>query len=143
MFLTFRSPSDFVSANQFMLYLFVDAAGDIDFAGTGNAFKPRGDIDAVAIDVVGFDDDVAKIDADPILDPMMLGQRCIAANQILLDHDAASDGFDGTVENRDEAVARGFDKPAVMFGDAGSMRSRSIRLTRLCVPSSSICIRRL
>ena len=104
-----------VSANQFMLYLFVDAAGDIDFAGTGYAFKPRGNIDAVAIDVVGFDDDVAKIDADPILDPMMLGQRCIAANHILLDHDAAPDGLDGTIENRDEAVARGFNKLAVVF----------------------------
>ena len=102
-----------------MLYLFVDAAGDIDFAGTGYAFKPRGNIDAVAIDVVGFDDDVAKIDADPILDPMMLGQRCIAANHILLDHDAAADGFDGTIENRDKPVARGFNKLAVMFDDAG------------------------
>ena len=108
-----------VSADQFMLYLFVDAAGDVDFAGIGNAFKSRGDIDAVAINVVGFDDDVAKIDADPILDPMMLGQRCVAANQILLDDDAASDGFDGTVENRDKAVARGFNKLAVVFVDAG------------------------
>ena len=55
-----------------MLYLFVDAAGDIDLAGTGDAFKPRGNVDAVAIDVVGFDDDVAKIDADPILDPICI-----------------------------------------------------------------------
>ena len=108
-----------VSADQFMLYLFVDAAGDVDLAGIGNAFKSRGDIDAVAINVVCFDDDVAKIDAYSILDPMMLGQRCVAANQILLDDDAAPDGFDGTIENRDETVARGFNKLAVMFDDAG------------------------
>ena|SRR2546427_7725815 len=63
-----------VSANQFMLYLFVNAAGDIDLARIGNAFKSRSDIDAVAINVVCFDDDVAKIDANSILDPMVLGQ---------------------------------------------------------------------
>ena len=119
MFLTLRSPSDLVSADQFMLYLFVDAAGDVDLAGTGNAFKSRGDIDAVAINVVCFDDDVTKIDAYSILNPMVLGQRCVAANQILLDDDAAPDGFDGTVENCDETVACGFNKLAVMFVDAG------------------------
>ena len=63
-----------VSANQLVLYLFVDAAGDIDCAGLGDAFKPCGDIDAVAVDVVGFDDDVAEIDANSILEPMMLRQ---------------------------------------------------------------------
>ena len=66
-----------VSANQLVLYLFVDAAGDIDFAGLGYAFKPRGDIDAVAVNVVGFDDDIAKIDANSILDPMMLGSDAL------------------------------------------------------------------
>ena len=64
----------FVSANQLMLYLFVDAAGDIDFAGLGDAFKPRGNIDAVAVNVVRFDDDIAEIDANSILDPVMLRQ---------------------------------------------------------------------
>ena len=57
-----------------MLYLFVDAAGDVDLARIGNAFKSRGDIDAVAINVVCFDDDVTKIDAYSILNPMVLGQ---------------------------------------------------------------------
>ena len=102
-----------------MLYLFVDAAGNIDFARTGYALKPRGDIDAVAIDVVDFDDDVAKVDANPVFDPMMLRQRCIATNHILLDHDAGSHGLYGTVENGDEAVACGFDEPAVVFSDGG------------------------
>jgi hypothetical protein len=37
----------------------------------------------------------------------------------LLDHDAAADGFDGTVENRNEPVAGGLNQPAVMFDDAG------------------------
>ena len=37
----------------------------------------------------------------------------------MLNHDAAADGLDGTVENRNEPVAGGFNKPAVMFHDAG------------------------
>jgi hypothetical protein len=109
----------FVSANQLVLYLFVNAAGDIDFAGLGYAFKPRGNVDAVAVNIVGFDDDVAEIDSNAILDPMMLRQCRIASHQILLNHDAAADGFDRTIENRNEPVAGGFNQPAVMFYDAG------------------------
>jgi hypothetical protein len=37
----------------------------------------------------------------------------------LLNHDAAADGFDRTIENRNEPVAGGFNKSAVMFYDAG------------------------
>ncbi|XSC48575.1 hypothetical protein ACF1BQ_024045 [Bradyrhizobium sp. RDT10] len=37
----------------------------------------------------------------------------------MLNHDAAADGLDGTIENRNEPVAGGFNKPAVMFYDAG------------------------
>jgi len=109
----------FVSAYQFVFYLFVDAAGDVDLAGIGDTFEPSGNVDAVAVDVVYLDDNVAKIDANSIFDPMMLRQRRVAADQILLDDDAASDGFDGTVENRDEAVACGFDELPVVLDDAG------------------------
>ena len=63
-----------VSANQFVLYLLVNAAGDIYLPGIGNAFKARSNIDAIALNVVGFDDDVAEIDANSIFDPMMLRQ---------------------------------------------------------------------
>ncbi len=49
----------------------------------------------------------------------MLRQRCVASDHVLLDDDAAADGFDGAVENRNKAVAGGFDQPAVVFGDAG------------------------
>ena len=34
--------------------------------------QPRGDVDAVAIDVVAFDDDVAEIDADAVADALVL-----------------------------------------------------------------------
>src|ERR1700737_1831484 len=108
-----------VSANQFMFYLFVDAARDVNLAGIGNALKARSNVDPVAVNVVWFDDNVAKIDANSVLDPMMLRQRCVAANQILLDDDAAPDGFDGTVKDRDKTVAGGFDELSVVLCNAG------------------------
>src|SRR4029079_8710165 len=78
-----------------------------------------GNVNAVTVNVISFDDDVAKIDPNSILDPMMLRYRGVAANQVLLDHDAAANRFDGTVENRDESVPGGFDELAVMFCNAG------------------------
>jgi hypothetical protein len=62
-----------ITANQFVLYLFVDAARNENLARVGDTLKARSDVDAIAVNVVCFDDNVAKIDANPILDPMMLG----------------------------------------------------------------------
>src|ERR1700704_906861 len=42
---------------------------DADPAGFGERFEAGRDIDAVAVDVVGVDDDVAEIDAHAQLDP--------------------------------------------------------------------------
>jgi hypothetical protein len=50
---------------------------------------------------------------------MMLRQRCVATDQILLDDDAAPDGFDGTVENCDKAVPRSLNQFPVVFDYAG------------------------
>jgi hypothetical protein len=33
-------------------------------AGVGQGFDPRGDVDAVPIEVLAFDDHVAEVDAD-------------------------------------------------------------------------------
>jgi hypothetical protein len=37
----------------------------------------------------------------------------------LLDDDAASHGFDGTIKDRNKTVAGGFDEPSVMLCNAG------------------------
>src|SRR5437879_3958626 len=103
-----------ISANQFVLYLLVNAARDVNLAGIGNTLKAGSDIDAIAENVVCFNDNVAKIDTNPILNPMMLRHRCVASNHVLLDDDAASHGFDGAVENGNKSVTRGFDQPSVM-----------------------------
>ena len=119
MFLTLRSPSDSVPANEFLLYLFVNPARDVNLAGISNALKTRSNIDTIAVNIICFDDDVAKIDANSILDPMVLWQRCITTNQVLLDDDAATHGFYRTVENRDKAVPSSFNEFPVVFYDGG------------------------
>src|ERR1700748_259821 len=48
---------------------------------------------------------------------MMLRQRCIASDHVLLDDDTASHRFDGAVENCQKAVAGRFDKLTVVLDD--------------------------
>jgi len=43
---------------------FVDDRGDADSTGLGERLQARGNIDAIPIDVVAFDNDVAKINTD-------------------------------------------------------------------------------
>ena len=88
-------------------------------ARIGNALQTGSNVDAVTVNVISFDDNVAKIDANPILYPMMFGNRRVAADQVLLDDNAAAYRFDGTVENRDEAVPGRLDQLSMMFCYAG------------------------
>src|ERR1700680_1573182 len=104
--LDFAITERFVSANKFVLYLLVDAARDVNLARLRYSLTARGNIDPVAINVVWFGDNVAKIDPDPILDPVMLRQRCVAFDHALPDGNAASRGFDGAIENRNKSIAR-------------------------------------
>src|SRR6266404_6867982 len=62
-----------ISADQLVFYLLVNAAGDINLAGISDSLKTGSNIDAITVNIISFDDNVAKIDTDPILDPMMLG----------------------------------------------------------------------
>src|SRR6185369_15871537 len=99
--------------------LLVDRARDVDLAGFGDALDARRNVDAVAVDVVRLHDDVAEIDADPVFDPGGLRKRGVAPDEILLNDDAAANGLDGTVEDRDEAVSRRLHQRSMVFDDAG------------------------
>src|SRR5205085_6836341 len=59
------------------------------------------------------------IDANPILQPRLPGQRLIALNDVLADDDAASRGFNRIIENRSKSIGRGFDQPSVVLENAG------------------------
>src|SRR5262249_46335097 len=84
-----------------------------------NPFDARRNVDAVAIDVVRLYDDVAEIDANAIFDPRMLRKRGVAADEVLLDDDAAANGLNRTIENGNEAIARRLHQTSMVLDDAG------------------------
>ena len=94
----------------------VDDRGDADAAGLGERLQPRGDVDAVAVDVVAVDDDVAEIDADAEHD---LGWRALRPAHGLraLDGERAFDGVDDAAELDQRAVADQLDDTALVGGD--------------------------
>ena len=72
--------------------------GDADAAGLGDLLKPRGDIDAVAEDIVGFDHDVAEMNADAEFNSDILRQCGVLFRHAALDFDRAARGVDGAGE---------------------------------------------
>ena len=88
-----------------------------DTARLGDAFDPRRDVDAVAKDILAFDDDVADIDADPELDRIGLGTTGIVLAKLSLNFDGASDGIHGACEFHQRAVAHELDDTAGMGGN--------------------------
>ena len=94
----------------------VDDRGDANAAGLGQRLQARGDVDAVAVDVVALDDDVAEIDAD--------AERDLRAGGGLrrdrpLHREGAFDRVDDAAELDQRAVADQLDDAAVVGGDGG------------------------
>jgi len=108
-----------IAIKELVSYLLVDSARDANLARPGNSGETAGSVDAVAVNVVWIRDHVAKIDANPILDPGMPGQRLVALNDVLPDDNAASRGFNGIIENRSKSIGRGFDQPSVVLKNTG------------------------
>ena len=77
MFLTCFSPISSKAKVELVADLVDDGLRDADPAGLGKRLEPRGDIDAVAIDVVPSTSDVAEIDADAEFDALVLGQPAL------------------------------------------------------------------
>src|SRR5246127_4751214 len=107
----------FISANELVLDLLVNAAGNVNRARLRKAFKTRGHVDAITKEIIFFDDHVPKNDTDPILDPVIPRQRCVASRHVLLNNDGAAYGFQRTVKHRNETVAGRFDESPVVLRD--------------------------
>ena len=89
---------------------FVDDRGDTDAAGIGERFQARGDVDAIAVDVVAIDDNVAEVDANPEDDAVF---RLDGA----LDVERTADRVDDTSELDEGAIADQLDHPAPVARD--------------------------
>ena len=99
--------------------LIIDARRNADAPGFGDGFKPRGDIDAIAEQIVVFYDHVAEIDPDAKLHLAAGRKRVVARLERLLDFDRAAHGFDGAREFGEHRIARGaHDAPAVKGNDS-------------------------
>ena len=58
---------------ELVLHIAMRGSRNRDAVGFRQTFKTRGDIDAVAEDILPFDNDIADIDADAIPDALTLG----------------------------------------------------------------------
>jgi hypothetical protein len=92
---------------------------DADPARLGQRLQPRGDIDAVAVNVILLEDDVAKIDADAKLDAAFLGDAVIAQRHLALQFDRAAHCIDDARKLGQQPVAGSFDDATAMLGDLG------------------------
>ena len=94
---------------ELVAHLVTHDPADADPAWIGQRFEPRRDIDAVAVDVVLVDDDIADVDPDAKLNAL-LGRDChVARHHLALQLDGAPHRIDD---------ARKFDKqPVASFTD--------------------------
>jgi hypothetical protein len=90
---------------------------DADAARRREPFEARGDIDAVAIDVVRRHDDVAEIDADAELDAAVLRQPGIARANDPLHIERAAHRVDDAAELDESPVAGMLDNAAAVLAD--------------------------
>jgi len=83
---------------QLVLHVIAHGARDANPAGLGQTLQPRGNVDAVAEDILAIDDDVAEIDADAEVDAAIGRQVGVTLGHRALDLDGAAHGIDDAGE---------------------------------------------
>src|SRR5262249_22295523 len=91
-----------------------------DGARLGDALQPRRDVDAVAVDILAFNDDVAKVDANPEFDAAAFGRGTVALNHARLDGDCTAHGLDRASEGHQQPIAGPLNDAATVSSDQGS-----------------------
>src|SRR6185369_44248 len=94
-------------------------ARQTDTAALGQAFETRGDVDAVAVEALTLDDDVAEVDADAEAHPAGGRQLGVARLELALDVDRALHGIHDARELRQHVVTGRVDDPPAVAGDRG------------------------
>ena len=80
-------------------------------------FEPRRYIDAVAVDVAVLDDNVAQIDADAVLDPLVVRDGTVPFGHTPLDSNRTGDGFNYARKLDQDAIAGGLNDAAFVLGN--------------------------
>src|SRR6266851_4075906 len=102
---------------QPVAHVVINRIGDEHPAGISQAFDPRGNVDAVAIEVVALDDHVTEIDADAQLDAAVRADIRVPLRDCLLHRDGTAHRVDDAGKLDQHAVAGGLDDAAVVLGD--------------------------
>ena len=95
--------------------LIVYLLGDQDAAGVGHGLEPRGEVDALAQQIVAVDHHIAEMNADP--EAQGAARVRAVASKFTLHLDRALHGLDDRGELRDQPVARRVDDPAEVTVD--------------------------
>jgi hypothetical protein len=95
----------------------VHGVRDANSARLRQCLEPRGDVDPVTENIVAVDDDVAKVDADPQLEPSLKRDRIVDRTRRSLHCEGAVQRVDHAGEIRQQAVTCGADDPSAMRRD--------------------------
>src|SRR5689334_16344452 len=100
-------------AGSFLEYL----AGNADPSGFGEGFQPRGDIDAIAVNVGAFTDNVAEIYSDPKHNVTIIGNGFVGVRHLLLKLDRRVDRVHRTSKFNQYTIAHHFHDPPTVRTD--------------------------
>src|SRR4030095_4677783 len=117
------------------------SAGDQDTTRLGDGFEPRGDIDAVAVEIAALDHHIAEIDADAKHEMTVLRLAAIGGGHAMLQIDRALHGVDGARDLHQPSVAGDLENAAVVLSDQGPEDARAPRACRPR-PAPSVCYSR-
>jgi hypothetical protein len=109
----------FIAQREFVSYLLMHSTRDADAAWFGETLETRRDVDAVAVDLLALDHNVAEVDADAEFHPAFERNRDVFGFERGLDLDRALDRIHDAGELREHAVTGGVDEPAAMLLDEG------------------------
>ena len=79
--------------------------------------QPRGDVDALTVDVIAIDDDVAKIDPNAIADALLFGLIELAVCHRSLDGECAVQGLHDARKFDEGTIADQFEGPPAIGCD--------------------------
>ena len=105
------------SDRQLVPNLLVRRPGDTYSTGLAQRFQPRGNIDAVAVNIVTVNNDIADVDADPEDDTLVRWNSHISPDHAALNVYRATHRIDHARKLYQHAVASGLDNAATVFRD--------------------------
>src|SRR5207237_10632560 len=104
---------------QLIQYLVADNSARADSPRFCHRLQPRGDIDAVAMNVVAINDDVADVDANTKVKTLMGRSSCITLGHATLHVDRTAHRIDNAREFQQQTITGCLDYPAAILVDLG------------------------